>query len=134
MTIDSLMIQPERYKSVLHEKVFREGLEVYGTLALQKGLVRKNELVGFVFSDIYTDTRDEMVIEAIEREDYKLFGMTKEEFTTKVYSGQLEDVAVNPYIRQSEFEEAIRSFLDTLQLMVIDLNGEVEHLPLQEVW
>lgn len=135
MTIDSLMIQPERYKSLLHEKVFREGIEVYSMMAHQKmPFVKKEELFGFTFSNIYTETRGTLIEEAIDREDYKLFGMTKEDFLTKTYSGQLEDIAVNPYIKQSEFDDATKLFLEFYQLMVVDRDGDAENCPLQEVW
>lgn len=134
MTIDSILLKPKEYESELHEKVSREGLAVYEELAKRMNLIRKEELLGFVYSNVYNDIRDELVSEANEREDYKLFNMTKEEFTIKSYSGQIEDPSVNPYIRQQDFNKAVDLFFSRFQLMVVTLEDEVENSPLQEVW
>lgn len=133
MTIDAALIKHEGYKSRLFEEVCRVAEHEYIRLALQRGIVYRDELLGSSWESLYIQYRERLLEEAFERGDHLMYGMSRIDFIDKFYDQDSPDVGMNPYIRQQDYRDAFEVFLAQFQLMVHE-HGAVEHSVLQEVW
>lgn len=136
MTIDERFSDVELYVEKLEEVASVMLLQVYEDLAerhIDNEIPSLVDLLEFTYADMQSEVHIDLIDKAVERGDHESYGVTKDEFVRRCYSGIIEDVSTVPYIEQVRLRNAIYEAIEHFQLFFQDGNA-FEHIPLQEVW
>ena len=136
MTVDSMMLSEYNYQEKMYEKVYEKVLVVYKDLAemhLDVQIPLLTDLLEFTYSDLYSELRDDLITEAMERKDYELHNMGEITFLSACYNGTLEDDSIVPHVNQTVFREQLYEVLKNTCLFVTTPEG-YKHAPITEVW
>lgn len=136
MTLDERMKNEVSYREKVGESIPYFLFNVYEDLAenhLEKSIPSLQDVIEFTYADMYMEIRDNMISHSVDRGDHELHEMTPERYLRECYSGNIEDVAIEPHIDSITFRMKILEAIMNYQLFVED-NGTYENQPITGVW
>lgn len=132
MTVDDLSLSTGRYKNVLEGRMDEILLEVYEEFAFSD-IPDFERISNMIYATMFEDLRLQLIDEALGRNDHDLFGWTEEEYVKKAYAGEINDVAIKPYIDSLIFFDTLSECIVKRRLFVQTRYSPL-HQPIQGVW